>query len=60
MRRTLSRRVEENEVKEETPSQVEEVEDVSQGAEGYQVPIVGIGDVSQSLLIGILERYYFL
>ena len=37
-RRTPDRRVEENEIQEEIPPQVEEVE---QGAQGDQVPIVG-------------------
>ncbi|TMW93482.1 hypothetical protein EJD97_011599 [Solanum chilense] len=40
-RRTLSRRVDENDVHEEVPPQVEQV---PQGAQGDQVPIVGGGD----------------
>ena len=40
-RRTSARRVEENEVQEEIPLEVEEVEQVPQGAQGDQVPIVG-------------------
>ena len=43
-RRTPATRVEENEVQEEIPDKVEELEQapqVSQGAQGDQVPIVG-------------------
>ena len=43
-RRTLSRRVEEIEMKEEIPPQVEQVEHVEKVPQGYQVPIVGGGD----------------
>ena len=43
-RRTPHRRVEENYVHEEIPLQVEDVEQVTQGAQGYQVPIFGKGD----------------
>ena len=35
---------EENEVQEDIPPQVEEVEKIPQGAQGDQVPIVGGGD----------------
>ena len=38
---TLARRVEENDVQEEIPPQVEEVEKVPQGTQGDKVPIVG-------------------
>ena len=46
-RRTPATRVEENEVQEEIPDKVEELEQapqVSQGAQGDQVPIVGWGN----------------
>ena len=58
-KRKPTRRVEENEVKEMIPSQVEEVEQVPQGGQGDQVPIVGGGyeppefsnrDIGDSLL----------
>ena len=48
-RRTSARRVEENEVQEEIPLEVEEVEQVPQGAQGDQVPIVGGGDDAPEL-----------
>ena len=41
-RRTLTRRVEENNVHEEIPPQVEEVEEVPEGAQGNQVPDVSV------------------
>ena len=43
-RRTPARRVKDNEVQEQIPPQVEEVEKVPQGDQGDQVPIVGEGD----------------
>ncbi|TMX02766.1 hypothetical protein EJD97_019966 [Solanum chilense] len=43
-RRTPARRLEENEVQEEIPPQVEKVEKVPQGAKGDQVPIVERGN----------------
>ena len=41
---TPAKRVEENEVQEEIPPQVEDVEPVPQGAQCDQVPIMGGGD----------------
>ena len=43
-RRTLARRVKENDVEEEIPPQVDVVENVSQGSQGNQLPIVGLGN----------------
>ena len=43
-RRILVKKVEENDGKEEIPPQVEEVEQVPQGAQVYQFSIVGGGD----------------
>ena len=43
-RRTPARTVEENDVNEEIPPQVEKVEQVPQGAQGDQVPIIGVGN----------------
>ena len=43
-RRILVKKVEENDGQEEIPPQVEEVEQVPQGAQVYQVSIVGGGD----------------
>ncbi|TMX04592.1 hypothetical protein EJD97_007021 [Solanum chilense] len=43
-RRTPAKRVEENEVQEEIPPQVQKVEQVLQGDQDDQVPIVGGGD----------------
>ena len=40
-RKKPARRVEDNEVQEEIPPQVEDVKQVPQGAQGDQVPIVG-------------------
>ena len=63
-RRTVSRIVAENEVQEEIPSQVEEVEKVPQGSkvsQGDQVPILGGGDEDPRIrVIGILDRLGFL
>ena len=43
-RRTPTRRIEENDVHEEIPPQVDEIEKVPQGFEGDQVPIIGGGN----------------
>ena len=55
--RTLTRRVEENDVNEEIPPHVEQVEQVSHGD---QVPNVGRGQdfsvVPSEILVRILER----
>ena len=48
-RRTPARRVKDSDVHKEIPPQVEEVEQVPQGALGDQIPIVGGGDDPQKL-----------